>query len=152
MDENLKRKVNESDDEYQIRLTLLKQSGMDIDWSEIAELVGDGRSSESYRKDSYGIRRFNNIKTSISDNETLIEIKKQKIQLTDLKTNVNAKIRDLARTENVIDLMKNEIKELSNSKSFFNDYENISVGQNDMILCLGDWHYGIEIIRNCNEL
>ena len=47
MEKNLKRKVNESDDEYQIRLTLLKQSGVDIDWSEIAELVGDGRSSDS---------------------------------------------------------------------------------------------------------
>ena len=79
MDENLKRKVNESDDEYQIRLTLLKQSGVDIDWSEIAELVGDGRSSEAYRKDSYGIRRFNNVKGLTSDdNETLIEIKKTK--------------------------------------------------------------------------
>ena len=124
-----------------------------MSWDDINKKHQTEYSNEHLRKLSYGFKLYADAlsEDTSTDNETLIEIKKQKIQLTDLKTNVNAKIRDLARTENVIDLMKNEIKELSNSKSFFNDYENISVGQNDMILCLGDWHYGIEINNAVNK-
>lgn len=133
-----------------------KNKLIDCSWQDIVDKYELDCHPDSIRKWTDGMKIYSDIleeneSTSTSDNETLIEIKKQKIQLTDLRTNVNAKIRDLARTENVIDLMKNEIKELSNNKSFFNDYENISVGQNDMILCLGDWHYGIEINNAVNK-
>lgn len=155
MNENLKRKVNESDDEYQVRLTLLKQSGVDIDWSEIADLVGDGRSSEAYRKDSYGIRRFNNVKDLTSDNETLIEIKKQKVQLSDMRTDVNAKIRELARIESIIDCFKNEISNIDS-------YPTINLTENHLynndsdkaLLLISDIHYdGDEaIVDKMNKL
>ena len=152
---DLIRKDNESNDQYQVRLTLLKQNGIDIDWSEIAELVGDGRSSEAYRKDSYGIRRYNNIKDedNINDNETLLEIKKQKIQLSDLRTDVNSKIRELARIDDIVNCFK---KELTN----IDTYPTINVKENHLyqnnnakglIIC-SDIHYdGDEVIVNRME-
>ena len=104
-----------------------KNKLIDCSWQDIVNKYELDCHPDSIRRWTDGMKIYSDVleenDSTSDDNETLIEIKKQKIQLTDLKTNVNAKIRDLARTENVIDLMKNEIKELSNSKSFFNDYE-----------------------------
>lgn len=152
MNNNLKRKDNETNDEYQVRLTLLKQSGIDIDWSEIAELVGDGRSSEAYRKDSYGIRRCNNVKRNDSDNETLLEIRKEKVKLSDLRIETNKQIRNLARTENVIALIKDEINKLNEQSPLFNKFRlKKEVSGNDGVLLFGDWHFGMTCDNSVNK-
>ena len=78
-----------------------------MSWDEINKKHQTEYSNEHLRKLSYGFKLYADAlsEDNIGDNETLIEIKKQKVQLTDMRTNINAKIRDLARTENVINLM-----------------------------------------------
>lgn len=153
---DLKRKQGESNEGYQIRLTLMKQNGADIDWSEIANLVNDGRSSEAFRKDSYGIRRYAKYIDECNPNtEQILELKKQKIQLTDLKTETNRQIRNLARTESMIELLKENIDSLNQMKpivsnEFPNDVSHETEG-NHAVLMLSDWHFGLEINNNINE-
>lgn len=154
MEERLLRRQDETDEQYQIRLTLMKQNGVDIDWSEIAELVGDGRSSESFRKDSYGIRRYHNSIDKTDDNETLLEIKKERVKLSDLRSDVNKKIRQYARLESIVEEIK---EECSNVEGFMlNDINGVSIIENgsDSILLLSDLHYDgrQEIIDDFNRV
>lgn len=163
LDEKFKRLKDESDEAYQIRLTLMKQDGIDIDWSEIAELVGDGRSSESYRKDSYGIKRMNKaiqqekLKNSDNEeldklNEKLKDIKKEKVKLNDLRTLVNKETRELARVENIYDLFKEEINNLNKEKPLLGGYyENKETSINQGLLMISDFHYGLKINNHLNK-
>lgn len=142
MEERLKRKKGESDESYQIRLTLMKQSGVDLDWSEIAELVGDGRSHEAYRKDSYGIRRYHNSMDKINDNEILLEIKKERNKLNDFRNLVNKEVKKLSKIEDFIEII---IEECKNIDGFIlPDIEikpEINEDGIDAILNLSDIHY-----------
>lgn len=112
MEERLLRRQDETDEQYQIRLTLMKQNGVDIDWSEIAELVGDGRSSEAFRKDSYGIRRYHNSIDKANDNEILLEIKKERNKLNDLRNLVNKQTRKLSKVEDFADIIIDECRNM----------------------------------------
>lgn len=151
MEERFKRKLGESDESYQIRLTLMKQEGIDLDWSEIAEFVGDGRSSEAYRKDSYGIRRYHNSIDKSSENEVLLEIKKERVKLNDLKRLVNKQTRELSRWEEMIDVFKDSI--INNQGKQFISNKIIaqeSTGR-DAILMISDIHFGLKVNNNVNQ-
>lgn len=161
MKEILLRKQGESDESYQIRLTLMKQSGVDLDWSEIAELIGDGRSSEAFRKDSYGIRRYDKYincikKENLNDdeleqiNEKVLELKKEKIKLMDLKTLVNKQSRELARWEDVIDKFKDSIEKDYGKQHIPNEIAPHIISGRDAILMISDIHFGIEVNNNVN--
>lgn len=158
---NFTRINGETDEGYQIRLTLMKQDGIDIDWGEIAELVGDGRSSEAYRKDSYGIRRYNKYINSIKReslddseleqlNEKILELKKEKIKVSDLKICLNKQARELARWEDLIDNFKQSIENDYGKQHIpLNVVEHIPTGR-DSILMISDIHLGIEVNNNVN--
>lgn len=162
MEERFKRKPMESDESYQIRLTLMKQEGIDLDWSEIAELVGDGRSSEAYRKDSYGIRRYHNYSNSIKMNDVecdqleelnskLSEIKIEKIKLADERAYLNKKYRQFARMEDMRNSIIDEIKESNDMSYINNEYrENITTGK-ECLLLISDVHYGLSVQSGFSE-
>lgn len=160
MEEIRNRRINETDEQYQVRLTLMKQSGVDIDWSEMAEMVGDGRSSEAYRKDSYGIKRYHESllqtqETKNNDNEEiLIEIRKEKSKLSDLRTIVNKQIRQLARIEDFAELIINECKESYEHKFITEEKPMFIEDGGHSILMLSDIHYDgrEEIIENFNQV
>ena len=142
MEERLLRRQDETDEQYQIRLTLMKQSGVDIDWSEIAELVGDGRSSEAFRKDSYGIRRYHNSMDKADDNEVLLEIKKERNKLNDLRNLVNKETRKLSKIEDFAEIIIDECKNIDGFiLPFIENKPSINENGIDSILDLSDIHY-----------
>lgn len=152
---------DETDLACQIRLTRLKQNGNDIDWHEIAELVGDGRSSEAFRKDSYGIRRLDQYlrevgKEEMSDeeidklNEKILELKIEKNKVSDLKTYINKKSRELSKWEDMIDKFKDSIENDYGKQHIpMNIHKHNPVGR-DGILMISDIHFGIEVNNNVN--
>lgn len=161
----IRRIEGETDLACQIRLTRLKQNGNDIDWHEIAELVGDGRSSEAFRKDSYGIRRLDQYlqevgKEEMSDeeidklNEKILELKIEKNKVSDLKTYVNKESRKLSKVENVINLIIDECKSISDFKLIDTDKVNTYPNGSKANLLVSDVHYdGSESpINNFNKL
>lgn len=150
---DFRRREGESNEQYQVRLTLMKQGGADLSWEDISEMVGDGRFPESYRKDSYGIRRYHMASSEESslDNEVLLEIKKEKVKLADMRSEANRQIRNLARVENIVDLLRDSINELIEDKPFLNDYSYIRTASGkDGILILSDWHYGMTVDNHIN--
>lgn len=163
MDDIFRRNVGESIEAYQVRLTLMKQDGYDIDWSEIKELLGSDKNPDSIRKESYGIRiydkymeqkKFDNVSQETLDeiNEKLLEIKKERVKVRDERNETNRQIRSLARIENIIDLLKESIYELSHEKPMLGklNIKEESSGK-DGILCLSDLHIGLETYNSVNE-
>ena len=53
-----------------------------------------------------------------NETEELVKLKKERQKVSDLRVEANKQIRNLARIENVIDLIKDEINNLSNNKPF----------------------------------
>lgn len=164
MDKILEKKENESVEAYQVRLTLLKQDGYDIDWSEIKELLGSDKNPDSIRKESYGIKiydkyinqkKIDNVSCETLEeiNEKLLEIKKEKIKLRDERNFVNNKIRQIAKKESFIECIKDDINNLSYSKPMinFNFNEDNRLYKNHAILMLSDWHVGITVDNYLNK-
>ncbi len=163
MNNILRKRENESIEAYQVRLTLMKQDGYDIDWSEIKELLGSDKNPDSIRKESYGIRiydkymkqkKIDNVSQGTLDeiNEKLLEIKKERVKVRDERNETNRQIRSLARIENIIDLLKESIYELSHEKPMLGklNIKEESSGK-DGILCLSDLHIGLETYNSVNE-
>nr|WP_312985304.1 hypothetical protein [Clostridioides sp.] len=164
MNEITKRKPNETNYEYKRRLCLAKLNReIDLDWSEINDLVGLAQSADHTRKVSYGIEEEYNywmekISEGLSDdmkeelNEKLLEIKIERIKASDEKNLANRKIRALSRAEHIVELLEDSIKKHSTEKFILNK-ENVDLvptGKQGLLLC-SDWHIGAEFDNMTNQ-
>ena len=157
MDNILKRKDGETDYEYCFRLSWEKSKNqLDIDWQEIVDLCGLDWSADHCRKTMIGAIRhqeYINTKTreQLTDEqytkllEKELELKKEKVKLTDLKTQVNKQIRELARKESLSELLEDKLKQLDMQPKMINDsYKQRVTSNRDMVCLISDIHYGIK--------
>ncbi len=149
--------MNTQDFERKLELFLGKLSKeLDMDWLEIVEELGLSCSPDHCRKTAYGIKEYHdyiqekgieNISADMQQklNEQLIEIKKQKVQLSDLRTEVNRQARYQARYEQLLDIVKYCVDK-SNETNPFYEYEVVLPNNNEIVregvLLLSDLHYG----------
>jgi len=70
-----------------------------------------------------------------------IELKKERIKLTDTKTKLNALIRKTARYENLIDEFKDAMNNC-NLKQYEYIPHKFDCGDKSMVVCFSDFHYG----------
>lgn len=153
MDNNLKRKENESDFEYKVRICLLKLDRViNLEWDEIAELVDAGCSGTHLRKLSYAYREMEEFKKEHPNgtqeeidklNEKIREIEIKKIQIADEKRALKAVLREEARRQNILETLEKKMEELCSAKPMINDKAN-KIGDSSKIMCvlLSDLHYG----------
>ena len=113
-------------------LVISKLTGLsDLSWDDICEVCELDLNPHELRKRSYGIKAYddyiksktiedmsNDMQRDIEDK--LLELKKEKVKLNDLRTQVNKSIREQARYEDLLDLLRVEIKSLSNEKPLGN--------------------------------
>ena len=157
MDNILKRKDGETDYEYCFRLSWEKSKNqLDIDWQEIVDLCGLDWSADHCRKTMIGAIRhqeYINTKTreQLTDEqytkllEKELELKKEKVKLTDLKSQVNKQIRELARKESLSELLEDKLKQLDMQPKMINDsYKQRVTSNRDMVCLISDIHYGIK--------
>ena len=152
-------------------LVISKLTGLsDLSWDDICEVCELDLNPHELRKRSYGIKAYddyiksktiedmsNDMQKDIEDK--LLELKKEKVKLNDLRTQVNKSIREQARYEDLLDLLRVEIKSLSNEKPLGNILykRNNSnplteiISRNECILALSDLHYGIDIDNSWNK-
>lgn len=138
---------------------------IDLDWSEIVEELGLNCSADHLRKLAYAYKEYHEyIQTkgldSISDemreklNKQLLEIKKQKVQLSDLRTEVNRQARYQARYEQLLETAKYCSDKASELKPFY-DYEVVLSDESDItregVLLLSDLHYGQDVDNYWNS-
>lgn len=156
----LKKRDNESDFEYKIRLCNGKlNKEIDLDWIEIVQLLGLSCSSDHLRKLAYGYKEcadyINEIKeNSITDNDLLrlieekrvaLEIEHKKIQATKIEYNRNQ------RTDSKRELLYENIREAQERIPLpeFKDVP-INYSEGTYMLNWADIHYGADFVSENN--
>ena len=157
------RKPNETDYEYLFRLSWMKcEDGLDIDWQDIVDLCGLSWSRDHCRKTMIGAikdRKYTDSKTKeqleTEQYEKLLEkeleIKKEKVKLQDMRNLVNKQVRDLAKKENLSEILAEKLEQLNMQPRIINDevqlYDN---KEKQAILVISDIHYGetVDIFLN----
>lgn len=136
---------------------------IELGWDEIVEELGLDIHYDTLRRMAYGYKKYNDFikEQSLSEDtpqdkineykETLLELKKTRQMLSDERTFTNKKIRALARVEDFISLLKDELELLSLSKPLVIEKDiNHDTGEKEGILLLSDIHYGININNTLN--
>lgn len=143
--------------EKKLELCLQKlNKEIDLDWMEIVELLNLDCSADHLRKTAYGMKEtydyFNNkTKEMIAQEEyeklmeKELKIKKEKVKLNDLKAQLNKQIRELARKENLGEILEKKLEELNMQPRIINDeYKQRVTSNRDMVCLISDIHYGIK--------
>lgn len=160
MNDILKRKEGETLEEYQIRLSLgllRKEVGYeDLEWEDVKELLGSNEHRDTLRRKGKGIELYDNyIKNKTKEMiaqeeyeklmEKELKIKKEKVKLNDLKAQLNKQIRELARKENLGEILEKKLEELNMQPRIINDeYKQRVTSNRDMVCLISDIHYGIK--------
>ena len=159
---NVKRQPTETESAYIWRLGQAKDNGiLDLTWAEIANLinkefredVSEYRSESAYRK-KYAIAKefaegnvFKSTSSSSDISQQIQELQKERIKLSDARTDYNRLVRREARKESYADMVKNIICE--NVDPIKIDTEGVNQyyghGDNDLLIHISDIHTGIEI-------
>lgn len=148
-------------DKKLVDMMISKHEGdVDLSWSEINDVLGLDYSPCHTRKLSYGVVLYHNllknnkIHEDASDDasEKLIEIRKERVKLNDLRNEINRQVRSQARFEDMISAMTYSINQLNNNNPFYDTPVTVSSSENkkEMIISLADLHYGLSINDNWN--
>lgn len=150
-------------DKKLIDMMISKHEGdIDLSWSEINHIMGLDYSPDHTRKVSYGVMMYHNmlknntvLKSDISEdvNEKIIELKKERVKLNDLRAEINRQARNQARYENLLELIADSINKLNKNNPFYDKViKNYDLGNNkkEMIISLADIHYGLNVNDNWN--
>lgn len=114
----LEKKLAEMEDEYYYKLKRMKEK--------VDEEIEDKR-----------IKEINN---------KVLQLEKEKIKLKDQRNDLNAIKRTIARTEHLIECMKDKIDELNKSKPLLGNVELIQqTSEREGVVLLSDIHYGAEV-------
>lgn len=148
-------------DKKLVDMMISKHEGdVDLSWGEINDMLGLDYSPCHTRKLSYGVVLYHNLLKNnkmcedISDeaSEKLIEIRKERVKLNDLRNEINRQVRSQARFEDMISAMTYSINQLNNNNPFYDKPVTVSNLENkkEMIISLADLHYGLNINDSWN--
>ena len=159
------RLAGESLEEYILRLSDAKRTDKTITWQAIADNVsiqfGVIRSESWVRrvvKESLNLVDGEDLLTSLEEAkqslvDKTLELKKERVKLQDERTQNNAYVRKLAREDTIKEIALSVAKEMS-GKKFLPIYSTLNKATNnekEAILCIGDWHYGLDFKNPWNE-
>ena len=150
------KKESESFMDWKLRLITGKiEKTLDLDWSEIVQILDLDCSADHLRKTSYGLYEGSKyfeekIKDGINDDNILkeYEIKKQElykeqVKFYDQRREFNNNLRQQSREEYLCSLIEDSIKD-SDLKPFEYYSRNVEQTGNDVLVFLTDLHYGVE--------
>ena len=149
---------DESIKEYKIRLCRNK-SEYGITFDDIANLVN--RETGETKSESYFRRWWNGYNEGYEDglsesyddvlDNKIFELERKKIEYNDYRNAFKKQVRDNTRKNILYDIILDEIKNIK-PYSTLNEVSNIIThNNNDVIVCLNDIHYGIEIENHWNK-
>lgn len=154
--------MNNEQFEKKLKLCLQKlNKEIDIDWIEIVQELGLDISSDHLRKTAYGLKEYDDyIKSKTPEMigkeeykkllEKELEIKKEKIKLRDERNLVNRQLRDIARKENLSNILEDKLEKLPN-QIINMDYVQRKSSKKQGILMLSDIHYGMMVDNFLNK-
>ena len=83
--------------------------------------------------------------------DKILELRKEKIKLSDERIQNNAYIRRLAREDTLKEIASDFANKMSSKKLLNIPKEIKDTARRDAILCVSDWHYGIEVDNALNK-
>jgi len=159
----LNKLETENEFEWKLRLCTSKlNKDIDLDWSEIIEILGLTCSSDHLRKLSYAYKEYGEYlsvkeiesieKESDGSDEFIQKITKakedlykEKVKLQDERRQYNAFVRVEARWEEMKDTVQCEARNLNVTKPLLSDRIDIKNGEQIASLLISDLHLGIEV-------
>lgn len=155
------RRENESYLDWKARLILGKlDKTVDLDWSEIVDILGLDCSSDHLRKTAYGFKEAyeyykDKLEDEINDDNILnelelkrIELEKEKQKFYDQRTAYKQLLRGSARFDELKDIVQRTIEDIEPHTYNGND---IQASDNDLLVGLNDIHYGAVINNHWNK-
>ena len=145
MNKDLEKLSNESFEDYKQRLFSNKLF-YGLTWYDVADLLNNEQNSnysaDKYRKEFRDHSRYK----AVFDDENDVEEFKSKVKLSDQKTQIKSLYRLIAREETFKEIAEEVAQELV-GKKLLEPIKNIKVVNKEKkaILCIGDWHYGLEV-------
>ena len=176
MNPRYKQLEGEANFEYGLRLITIKieERPTDLDWQDIVDVLGLECHRDSLRKatsvteySAYKVMLYFKEKIAQITKESsedsaneyireledkIIEFKKEQVKSRDERNQLNKKIREQARKESLIELVKRTVLEYSPIKYDYSPvvYKKDTTGDNDMIVHLTDLHTGLGISNYFN--
>lgn len=132
-------------------------------WDDISKATGLNFAPDHLRKMSYGVKLYDEYLEEegrkhrqgkdIEDiEEKLLELKKTRKQIQDERTLANKQIRALARVEDFVNIMRDELELLAYEKPLeITKSADVKENENVGVLLLSDIHYGIGIDSPINK-
>lgn len=156
---------NETFEEYRLRTYKMKQLGtLKMTWNEVADMFdevwGVCKDESKWRKEAKellisSVENITDETESIKDDlkDLIFEMRKERVKLSDERTQNNAYIRRIGREESIIEIAKYAADKISRSKPlemtpFLDMVEN---SDTEAIAVISDWHYGIEVNNHWNK-
>ena len=148
----------ESFEDYRFRVYKLKQLGaLKMTWNEIADMFYDFflvmKDESKWRKEAKEFL-MSSIEEITSEYETqdndinplILELKKERVKLSDERVQNNALVRRLAREDTIVEIAKYAVDKMSGQKILtpYSARHLVDTGKEGIVM-LSDWHYGIEV-------
>lgn len=166
--QSYKRQSNESLDAFLLRLAEEKKINKNITWQGIADALGINFGIEKSERwvrrkvaelsfgedDTNSVEEIDDLSVEAKKVfEKTLEMRKERVKIADERTQVNAYVRKLSREETLKEIAFETAKELSSKKLLpvYNSLSRVVDPEKEAILCISDWHYGIEIKNPWNE-
>lgn len=146
--DSLIKRPEETELEYKKRIYLYRDL-YDLTWNDIADVINNelnySYSADKYRKESYKILD-KQASQLLQAEDKIFEYKKERVKLNDQRLQINALTRLVAREETFKEIAIEAASNISKNK-IFDVPKNINVKNTEKkaILCIGDWHYGLDV-------
>jgi len=146
--DSLIKRPEETELEYKKRIYLYRDL-YDLTWNDIADVINNelncNYSADKYRKESYKILD-KQASQLLQAEDKIFEYKKERVKLNDQRLQINALTRLVAREETFKEIAIEAASNISKNK-IFDVPKNINVknAEKKAILCIGDWHYGLDV-------
>ena len=167
IDFRIEPKRHETTEEYIERILYLKKFvGLEYSWKEIAAIIYEkttiDKDESTWRKRAANLEEKHTPPTVESNNneeeqrqsiqDLINEFKIERYKLNDINTQNNAYLRRIAREETIKEIAENAAKEIGKTLQLPYYKEQININrEQEAILQLSDWHYGIEVNNYWNK-
>lgn len=159
---DLKKQENENDEQFIWRICQYKDSGLlDVGWDEVADILNKELGLEdsplteaTFRKPYQQAKRFYDAGVFNADAEDTYlselrlqkqELEKEKVKVRDERNELRRMLREEARKESYVDLIKRTISESVIEPLDYQPNNVTADGNNDLIVTLFDIHAGMNV-------
>lgn len=159
---DLKKQENENDEQFIWRICQYKDSGLlDVGWDEVADILNKELGLEdsplteaTFRKPYQQAKRFYDAGVFNADAEDTYlselrlqkqELEKEKVKVRDERNELRRMLREEARKESYVDLIKRTISESVIEPLDYQPNNVTADGNNDLIVTLFDLHAGMNV-------